>query len=152
MSVLALMASAEISPSQQRPPSSATERDDVSVISLGRAKVPLYGPWKFQVGDSPLDPVTGKPVWSEPGFDDSQWETVDLRHKPGTPPSVFGSPNSVPGWTERGHPGYAGYAWYRIRVRVIEPPGTRVALVGPADVEELSVFRQRRAHGQFRRL
>ena len=132
----ALVASAKISAPRQRPPSPPPERDDVAAISLGRAKVPLYGPWKFQVGDSPLDPVTGKPLWAEAGFDDSQWETVDLRHKPGTPPSVFGSPNSVPGWTGRGHPGYAGYAWYRIHVGLIEPPETRVALAGPTAVDD----------------
>jgi hypothetical protein len=28
-------------------------------ITLGQSVVPLYGPWKFTVGDSPLDPVTG---------------------------------------------------------------------------------------------
>lgn len=140
MSALALMASAEISPSQQRPPSSATERDDVEVISLGQAKVPLYGPWKFQIGDSPLDPVTGKPLWAEPGFDDSQWETVDLTHKPGTPHAVFGPPDSVPGWTKRGHAGYAGYAWYRTRARLIEPPETRIALAGPTAVDDSYQF------------
>jgi hypothetical protein len=140
MSALALVASAEISGSRQRPPTSPTARDDVGVISLGQAKVPLYRPWKFQVGDSPLDPVTGKPLWMEPGFDDSQWETVDLRHKPGTPNSVFGSPDSVPGWTTRGHPGYSGYAWYRIRVRLIEPPETRIALAGPTAVDDSYQF------------
>ena len=140
MSALALVASAEISGSRQRPPTSPTARDDVGVISLGQAKVPLYRPWKFQVGDSPLDPVTGKPLWTEPGFDDSQWETVDLRHKPGTPNSVFGSPDSVPGWTTRGHPGYSGYAWYRIRVRLIEPPETRIALAGPTAVDDSYQF------------
>jgi hypothetical protein len=140
MSALALMASAEISASRQRPPSSQTERDDVSVISLGRAKVPLYGPWKFQVGDSPLDPVTDKPVWAEPGFDDSQWETVDLERKSGMPHAVYGLQDSVPGWTKRGHPGYAGYAWYRIRVRVIEPAEARVALVGPPEVDDSYQF------------
>ena len=137
MWALTLMASAQVSALRQRhAPSSATERDDVAVISLGRAKVPLYGPWKFQIGDSPLDPVTGKPLWAEPGFDDSHWETVDLTHKPGTPHAVFWPTDAVPGWTERGHPGYAGYAWYRICVRLTEPPETRVALAGPPQVDD----------------
>jgi hypothetical protein len=43
-----------------------------------RRPVPLYGPWRFTVGDSPIDPRTGQPLWAEPGFDDSHWETVDL--------------------------------------------------------------------------
>jgi hypothetical protein len=31
-------------------------------IAFGKSVVPLYGPWKFQVGDSPTDPQTGKPL------------------------------------------------------------------------------------------
>ena len=31
-------------------------------IVLGRSAVPLYGPWKFTVGDSPLDPVSNTPI------------------------------------------------------------------------------------------
>lgn len=36
------------------------------------------GPWKFAVGDSPIDAKTGKHQWAEPDFDDSKWEKVDL--------------------------------------------------------------------------
>lgn len=50
-------------------------------VTLGQSVVALNGPWKFTVGDSPIDPKTGQPQWAEPGFDDSKWETVDL-----TPP------------------------------------------------------------------
>jgi hypothetical protein len=52
-------------------------------ISFGKSVVPLNGPWKFQIGDSPSDPRTGEPLWSEPGFDDSHWETVDLTPRAG---------------------------------------------------------------------
>ena len=52
-------------------------------ITLGQSVVPLYGPWKFSVGDSPLDPATGAPLWAQSGFDDSEWETVDLTPKSG---------------------------------------------------------------------
>ena len=31
-------------------------------ILLGQSAVPLYGPWKFTVGDSPVDPATHRPV------------------------------------------------------------------------------------------
>ena len=50
-------------------------------VTLGQSVVPLYGPWKFTVGDSPIDPSTHTPLWAEPGFDDSRWETVDLTPK-----------------------------------------------------------------------
>jgi hypothetical protein len=50
-------------------------------VTLGQSAVPLFGPWKFTVGDSPIDPKTGKPLWAEPDFDDSKWETVDLTPK-----------------------------------------------------------------------
>ena len=52
--------------------------DSIAHVTLGQSAVPLYGPWKFTVGDSPIDPKTGKPLWAEPDFDDSKWETVDL--------------------------------------------------------------------------
>ncbi len=92
--------------------------DGIVHITLGQSIFPLNGPWKFSIGDSPLDPATHKPLWAEPGFDDSRWENVDL-----TPPEGSFDPDSgilgyVPGWTSKGHPGYSGYAWYRIRVRV----------------------------------
>jgi hypothetical protein len=50
-------------------------------IHLGHSMVPLYGPWKFQVGDSPLDAATSQPQWARPDFDDTTWETVDLTPK-----------------------------------------------------------------------
>ena len=52
-------------------------------VTLGQSVVPLYGPWKFTVGDSPIDPATHTPLWADPGFDDSKWETVDLTPKAG---------------------------------------------------------------------
>src|SRR6202167_406593 len=101
-------------------------------LTLGQSMVPLYGPWKFQVGDSPINPVTNQPLWAEPGFDDSKWETVNLTPK--EPVNPFrGSSGNVPGWGKRGHPGYSGYAWYRIRVRVNAQPGEQLALAGPAN-------------------
>ena len=48
------------------------------LITLGNSSAPLNGPWKFQIGDSPIDPATGKPLWAEPGLDDSSWEAMDL--------------------------------------------------------------------------
>ncbi len=100
---------------------------DAVHVTLGQSAVPLYGPWKFTVGDSPIDPRSGKPLWAEPNFDDAKWETVDL-----TPSGAFdplsGESGYVPGWSVHGHPGYWGYAWYRIRVVVQARPGQELAL------------------------
>jgi serine phosphatase RsbU (regulator of sigma subunit) len=123
-------AGASVSPA--RPAKSpATDR-----IVLGKSVEPLYGPWKFQIGDSPLDPATGKPAWAEPGFDDSKWENVDLTPAAGSFNPITGIPGAVPGWTERGHPGYWGYGWYRIRVQVETGTGVGLALAGPAEVDD----------------
>jgi hypothetical protein len=108
----------------------------VERITVGHSTVPLYGPWKFQVGDSPIDPVTHAPLWAEPDFDDSHWETVDL-----TPPDksldpIYGISGMVSGWTVRGHARHWGYAWYRIRVQVEAPAGERLALAGPSAVDD----------------
>ena len=87
------------------------------------------------MGDSPIDPATNSPLWAQPGFDDSHWETVDL-----TPQGVLdplgGFSDYVKGWTARGHADYSGYAWYRIRVQVAAQPGEKLALAGPSYVDD----------------
>jgi hypothetical protein len=108
------------------------------------------GPWKFTVGDSPIDPKTGQPLWAEPGFDDSSWETVDLTPKDGAFNPRGGLSGYVPGWTAKGHPGYFGYAWYRIRVQVQARAGAGLALAGPADVDDAyQVFDNGELAGHF---
>ena len=77
--------------------------DDVVPLHLGQSMVPLYGPWKFQVGDSPIDPANNQPMWAQPEFDDTTWETVDLTPKDTVNP-FQGLSGYVPGWGERGHP------------------------------------------------
>jgi hypothetical protein len=69
---------------------------------LGESSVELDGPWKFHVGDDPS--------WSQPDFEDSNWEEIDL-----TPDASTGV---ALGWTAHGHRGYSGYAWYRIQIDV----------------------------------
>ena len=124
--------------------------DPIAHVTLGQAAVPLYGPWKFSVGDSPIDPKTGKPLWAEPNFDDSKWENVDLTPKNGSVNTISGEPAFVAGWTAKGHPGYWGYAWYRIRVQVRTRPGEELALVGPADMDDAyQVFDNGEPAGQF---
>ncbi len=105
-------------------------------IVLGQSAVPLYGPWNFTVGDSPIDPITHQPLWAEPDFDDLHWETVDLTPKSDTQNPITGASGYVPGWTARGHAGSWGYAWYRIRVRVDSGPDVHLALAGPAAVDD----------------
>jgi hypothetical protein len=104
-------------------------------ITLGPSVAPLYGPWKFTVGDSPIDPATHAPLWAQPSFDDSQWETVDLTPK-GAHDPLGGFSDYVKGWTARGHAGFSGYAWYRIRVQVAAQPGEKLALAGPSYVDD----------------
>ena len=113
------------------PSASATD------VTIGQSAVRLYGPWKFTVGDSPIDPATHQPLWAQPGFDDSHWDSVDLTPKEGATDPITGISGYVPGWTAKGHPGYWGYAWYRIRVHVDAQPGQRLALAGPSNVDDV---------------
>ena len=101
----------------------------------GQSLLPLNGPWKFHIGDSPVDPATHQPLWARPDFDDSTWETVDLT--PEAPVNPYHSAaGAVPGWGSRGHEGYSGYAWYRIRIRVQPHPGEKLALAGPGNLDD----------------
>jgi hypothetical protein len=97
-------------------------------IKLGQAIVALNGPWKFHTGDNPL--------WASPQFDDSAWEMVDLTPAAGAFDPNAGLSRYVPGWTAKGHPGYWGYAWYRMRVQIFPRPGQKVALTGPSDLDD----------------
>jgi len=128
----------------------AAQPDTIAHITLGQAAVPLYGPWKFSVGDSPIDPKTGQPLWAEPEFDDSKWETVDLTPKDGAVDPVGVISGYVTGWAAKGHPGYWGYAWYRIRVQVRARQGLGLALVGSAEVDDAyQVFDDGELAGHF---
>ena len=106
-------------------------------IHIGDSIVALNGPWKFRVGDSPVDPATHVPLWAEPSFDDSTWEIVDLTAPSGSFDPIAGTSGYLPGWTAKGHPGYWGWAWYRIRIRVDAKPGMKLALAGPSDVDDI---------------
>lgn len=132
VSLIATSHAAAASPKTSAPPAAP-----VTQIHLGDSVVALNGPWRFHVGDSPTDPATGKLLWSEPGFDDSSWESLDLTVPPGSYDPIAGTSGYLPGWTAKGHPGYWGYAWYRIRVQVEAHPGTKLALAGPSDVDDI---------------
>ncbi len=121
--LMAPQAPAAASP-QPAPPGSDT---GVSGRS-GQSVVPLNGPWKFHTGDDPQ--------WAAVSFDDSGWQdyTIDPEHPDPTAAQTIES-HELPGWQRHGHPGYTGYAWYRIRIRV--PSGVRaVALMMPQNVDD----------------
>ena len=105
-------------------------------VSLGLSVLSLNGPWKFHIGDSPIDQKTGMPLWAEPDFDDSAWEPVDLTPASGTVDPYTGQPGWVPGWTTRGHPGQWGFGWYRIWVHLNLWPGEELAVIGPTDLDD----------------
>ena len=118
------------------PPRSAPAQPVAAPITFGQSVVTLNGPWKFQIGDSPVNPVTHAPLWSEPSFDDSKWETVDLTPKQGTVDPFTRDPRYVPGWTMKGHAGYWGWAWYRIQVSIVAKPGDQLALATFGGVDD----------------
>ena len=124
--------------SAQAPPAplALPQPGNTTSVTIGQSAARLYGPWKFTVGDSPIDPATHQPLWAEPSFDDSKWEDVDLTPKEGATDPNAGISGFVPGWTAKGHPGYWGYAWYRIRVRLNAQPGEKLVLAGPSDVDD----------------
>ncbi len=115
-------------PEAQSPQMAVAQTVSTPPITFGESLVPLYGPWKFQIGDSPEDPVAHTPLWSEPGYNDSNWETVDLKPGQGIVDPFTEDPRYVTGWTTKGHPGYWGWAWYRIRVSTEVRPGDQLAL------------------------
>jgi hypothetical protein len=135
LSLAALLARSVIASARPSTPAHAPLAQ-AGEVTLGQATVPLFGPWKFNVGDSPIDWKTGKLLWAEPEFDDSKWETVDLTPVPGTVDPYNGDPRYVPGWTAKGHPGYMGWAWYRLRVPVAAREGERLALESPIYVDD----------------
>jgi hypothetical protein len=143
LALLACLVFSPVASAQTDPPQTATH------VTLGRSAVRLYGPWKFTLGDSPVDPSTHAPLWAAPGFDDSQWETVDLTPQ-GVKDPLGGFANYVKGWTARGHAGYSGYAWYRLRVQVSAVPGEELALAGPEYVDDAyQVFGEGKLVGSF---
>jgi hypothetical protein len=128
---LGIIASAQPLPiPNPAPPSSGP----AARIIFGQSVVPLNGPWKFQIGDSPIDPKTGKPLWAEPSFGDSGWESVDLKPPTGEFDPAGSERSGVPGWRAKGHPNYWGWAWYRLDVPLAEET-QNLALAGPAYVD-----------------
>lgn len=105
----------------------AAAQTQAVVVDLTQSLVTLNGPWMFRVGDDPQ--------WASPGFDDSAWEHVDLSAPASATDGDVGLPHYAPGWSAKGHPGYGGFAWYRIHLIVHPPAGAALALLGPWAVE-----------------
>jgi hypothetical protein len=97
------------------------------IVDQNEAMTTLTGPWRFHVGDNP--------GWADPGRDDSDWELVDLAAPASATDGDVGLPHYAPGWAARGHPGYYGYAWYRLRLSLQTPARERLALLGPWQVD-----------------
>jgi uncharacterized protein (DUF2062 family) len=134
---------------QESPPASAGTGKTAVPITLGQSVAALNGPWKFETGDSPIDAVTHEPLWAEPDFDDSDWETVDLTPQPGSSDPFNGDPRYVGGWTSLGHAEYMGWAWYRMRV-LVEEPKEQLGMEGPFWMEDgYQVFANGKLLGGF---
>lgn len=124
--------------------------ESVNLFGPGQNAVTLYGSWKFQTGDSPVDPVTRAPLWAQTDFDDSGWEIVSLAPASGNPEAGPGEPEVVPGWTAKGHKGYWGFAWYRIHLNLATHPWKGLALAVPNRVNDAyQVFLDGRVLGSF---
>lgn len=92
-------------------------------VTLANASQTLAGPWAFHAGDDP--------AWSDPHFDDSDWERVDLSAAAGARDADVGLSRYVKGWGARGHHGMSGYGWYRIHLQLSTPAGQQLAIAGP---------------------
>ena len=95
--------------------------------ALRAAATLLDGAWRFHTGDDPR--------WADADADDRGWETIDLTAAPGSHDGDVGLPDYVGGWAAHGHPGYAGYAWYR---RAVTVPAGHASwdILGPTLVED----------------
>jgi hypothetical protein len=110
----------------------AVSGNTVELIELGDSAADLTGPWAFHTGDD-ID-------WARPAFDDSTWERMDL---------ALSQNGEVPGWTARGHAGYSGYAWYRLRVEV-EGAKRTLAMKMPSDADDAyQIFVNGKMVGEF---
>ena len=128
--------------SQTQPTPAAVTAPAVSFsVNLGESSVALDGPWKFHTGDDM--------AWSQAGFDDSSWRTMDLTPPPGSADETIGDSGDIPGWTASGYPGYSGYAWYRLKVNV-QGASRRLALKMPEDADDAyQVFVNGKEIGSF---
>jgi hypothetical protein len=114
-------------------------------VVLGSSSVDLNGPWKFHKGDDLQ--------WAQADFNDSGWPSMDLTPPPGSYDPFLGTSGFMPGWTALGDRGYAGYAWYRLKVNVQYDPGLSeggLEIKMPDDVDDAyQVFVNGQLIGEF---
>lgn len=77
-------------------------RDERVVPATILGSLRISDGWRFHVGDDPS--------WADPNFDDSSWDKVDLSQT----------------LNEQGIETYAGYGWYRLRLRPAPVPESGV--------------------------
>jgi hypothetical protein len=117
--------------------------DEPLQVTLGDGTSELSGAWKFHTGDDM--------AWAQRDFDDSGWGTIDLTPPAGSEDTALGSSGFIPGWTANGHPGYSGFAWYRLGINVVSSHG-ELALKMPMNVDDAyQVFVNGKQIGQFGR-
>jgi hypothetical protein len=92
-----------------------TSGQQVDASAVG-GSIPLDAPWRFHFGDDP--------GFARPDFDDSHWVLHRIEKD----------------WASEGRKGYAGYAWYRMRVVL---PGSSeplaIAIYPPANATEVYI-------------
>jgi len=116
-------------------------------IHLDHSAVSLPGPWKFSPGDSPR--MNSSFLWASPGFDDSHWFDMDLHSHSGEIDPGYGDAEYLKGWSARGFPNLAGYAWYRLRVH-IDNPGEPLWIKMPDHTDDsYQVFANGKYVGEF---
>ena len=71
------LAAAQPAPQPANPPALLAQAQNMAHVTLGQAAVPLYGPWKFAIGDSPIDSNTGQPICIDASFDALGCRTVE---------------------------------------------------------------------------
>jgi len=93
--------------------------------------VTITAPWRFHIGDDP----DGKLGWASPAFDDSHWQLLQTGRS----------------WSAQGYPGYAGYGWYRLCLRVT-PGVTEFGISFPSVSTSAEVFANGKLIGTIGRM
>ena len=98
---------------------SLSSAQTLQVNNPGTGSIPLGGNWQFHLGDDR--------AWSDPAFDASRWEKIQVNEP----------------WGAQSHPGYTGFAWYRVRIAIDNPSasGTKsLALLIPPVQDTYEIF------------
>jgi hypothetical protein len=106
----------------------------VIIDGLGKGTVDLSGPWRFHIGDDLR--------WADPSINDTPgeggWETI-LPDRP---------------WGAQSHYAYAGFAWYRLHLRITPAPDVKTdfQLLLPRLQDACEVYWNGRLVGRYGKL